>query len=166
MFLPGYGSISTTVHNHLVRGCWMGANVTHGSWCKIHFLNRNRPSCGRGNVFVFPALPYAEQSLNCTASIYQCHIFLCWKRDEFHEHSILFFSSSVETTRFEQQGAVPWKISRSPVFPQFLVLLFAVIPSSSSSPLRRLAHVLYQWLFAWSIWRIHSDSVVYRTQQV
>ena len=56
----------------------------------IHFLNRNRPFCGRGNVFVFPALPYTEQSLNCTASIYQCHIFLCWKRGAFHEHSILF----------------------------------------------------------------------------
>lgn len=68
----------------------MDASVTHESWCRIYFLNRNRPFCGRGNVFVFPALPYTEQSLNFTASIYQCHIFLCLKRGVFHEHSILF----------------------------------------------------------------------------
>lgn len=114
-----------------MRKTWMEANVTHESSCRIHVLNRNRPFCGTGNVFVFPALPYTEQSLNCTASIYQCHIFLCWKRGVFHEHSILFLKRR-------------WGLSSrvlclgkyaSPCLPRFLSLshILTVIPFPLSS---------------------------------
>lgn len=126
---------SPTVCIHLMRKCWMEAKVTHESSCSIHFLSRNRPFCGTGNVFVFPALPYTVQSLSCTASIYQCHIFLCWKRGVFHEHSILFFFFSVKTMRLEQRGAVPRKICCSLSSSVSLALSYSRCHSSSlSSP--------------------------------
>ena len=127
----------------------MWAKVTHESPCRIYFLNRTRPFCGGGNVFVFPAF-YAELSVNYTASIYQCYIFLLKKRCI----SLTLHPFSEKMLRFEQQGAVPWKICCS--------LSSSVAPALSY--FHRQSFLFASRPVASNIWRVYPGPVFYRTR--
>lgn len=137
----------------------MEANVTHESSCKTHFLNRNRPFCG---------ICLSRITLHCAVTeLHSIHLsmphFPVLKKRCI---SRTLHPFSEKTMRFEQQGAVPWKIFCSLSSSVSLALSYSHYHSFSlfSSLFLGSPHVTDGCLRK-NIWRIHLGSVIYRTRQ-